>query len=192
MAAMFNRRNKTALCSTLICVGLIVLFGGGVRAAVGIALLGIAFSWAFGSNSRLIHWLFVVFGLLLLIPAMVDGFLWPRNKPEIIKDQSSIIEGDREMLKNDMSAITEETDRQERRKNEEEYSKDSDELSKDERELGRLQDEGIYRHVVETDWGSALGGLLLFGAGLGLILGVREMHLPYPARRNGETDGHSV
>jgi hypothetical protein len=74
-----------------------------------------------------------------------------------------------------MSAITEEIDRQERRKNQEEYSKDSDELSRDERELTSLQDEGIYRHVVKADWGTALGGLLLLGSGLGLILGVKPV-----------------
>jgi hypothetical protein len=172
-ATTLNRRNKTALCGTLICVGLIVLLGGGVRAAVGIALLGIAFSWAFASDYRLVHWLFVVFGVLLLVPAAGDGLLWPRNKPEVIKDQTSIIETDRDMLKSDLSLITEAADAQERRKSEEEYNRHSNELLKDGQELRRLQTEGTFHHVLRIDWGPALGGLLLLGAGLGLIIARR-------------------
>ena len=45
-----NRRHRAGLCATLVCVGLILLLGGGVRPAVGIGLLGIAFSWALGSD----------------------------------------------------------------------------------------------------------------------------------------------
>jgi hypothetical protein len=172
---MLNRRHKTALCATLVCVGLILLLGGGVRAAVGIGLLGIAFSWAFGSNYRLVHWLFVVFGLLLLIPAIGDGLFWPRNKPEVIKNQTSIIEGDRDMIKNDMSLIAEETDKQEQRKEREDLNKQSDELFKDQQELRRLQDEGIFRHIVKNDWGTIVGGLLLLSAGLGLVVGVKPV-----------------
>lgn len=177
-----NRRHKAGLCATLICVGFILLLGGnwdypdvGIRPVVGVMLLGMAFSWALGSNNRLIHWLFVVFGLLYLVSVALDVFMWPRNKPEIIKDQISIIEGDRDILKNDRSILTLEMDRQEQRKEQEAVSKDSDELFKDERELRRLQTETTFRHVVKNDWGELVGGLLLLSAGLGLILGVKPM-----------------
>jgi hypothetical protein len=179
-AATLNRRHKTALCATLICVGLILLLGVGIRAAVGVGLLGIAFSWALGSNYRLVHWLFVVFGVLLLVPAVGDGFSWSRNKAEVIKDQASLIQTDRNMLKNDLSLMMGETDRQERRKEQEQNRKHWEELSRDEQELFSLQAEGIFRHVLKNDWATLAGGLLLLSAGLGLVLGLKPVRQSQP------------
>lgn len=174
-AVNLNLRHKLALCATLVCVGLIVLLGGGTRAAVGIGILGIAFSWAFGSNHRLVHWLFVIFGVPLLIPAVVDALRWPTDKPEIIKDQTSIIAADLDMVKNDMSRITEESDRREQAKDREEHLNHSDALFRDQMKLARLQNEGIIRHVVRNDWRTILGGLLLLSSGLGLVFKVKTV-----------------
>jgi hypothetical protein len=259
-AAKLNRRHKVALCATLICMGLILLLGGGaptavgIRPALGIMLLGLAFSWALGSNNRLVHWLFIVFGLLLLLSLAFDGFLWRRAKAQIIKSQISVIDGDRWIIESERSGI--ESDRsliqadrsafaedtkgnrdlstdaeilgglsdaylvspssenlrdygRKRRDLQEKIEKDSalnkdlaqstkemlkdeqalwddrqtlrdDErkLQSDEREQQNLQAEGIFRHVLKTNWGTVVGGLLLLSAGLGLIVGVE------PARQN--------
>lgn len=175
MTLMLNLRHKLALCATLVCVGLIVLLGAGTRAAIGIGILGVAFSWAFGSNYRLVHWLFVVFGFLLLVPGILDGLSWPRYKPEVLKDQAAILESDRDVMKNDMSLIAEETNAQARLKDQEEYTKHSATLFKDQEALWRLRSEGIYRHVVTNDWGTIVGGLLLLTSGLGLMVGVKPV-----------------
>jgi hypothetical protein len=50
MVERLNLRHKLSLCATLVCVGLLVLLGVGVRTIVGIGCLGIAFSWVFGSS----------------------------------------------------------------------------------------------------------------------------------------------
>ena len=174
-AATLNRRHKTALCAALICVGLIVLLGGGVRAAAGIGLLGIAFSWAFGSNYRAVHWSFVAFGLLLLIPPVAAVFLWPRNKPEAIKFQTSIVKGDRLVVDAERSIMVDEEDRQERQKDREELSKSSDQLLEDEQELRTLQAEDSFRYVLKNDWELVAGGILLLSSGLGLTVGVKPV-----------------
>jgi len=158
-------------------VGLILLLGGKVRDAAGITLLGMAFSWALGSNNRLVHWLFVICGLLLLVVPVGDGFLWPRQKPELIKDQTWLVESERHGLEEYSSLIAKRTalgiplSAQQ----EEESSKQSNELAKDEVELQRMQTEGIFRHLMKDDWGSVAGGLLLVSAGLGLIVGIKPV-----------------
>jgi hypothetical protein len=102
-AANLNRKNKGALCAALICVGLILLLGGGVRPACGIGLLGIAFSWAFGANKRIVHWLFLILGLSLLVVAFLDEYEWRKNKPDLISDYASEIETDKSLLQSDIS-----------------------------------------------------------------------------------------
>jgi hypothetical protein len=176
-AAKLNRRHKAALCSTLICVGLIVLLGGAVRPAVGVGLLGLAFSWALGSDNRPLHWLFVICGLLLLVVPMANAFLWPREKSKEIKSQMSIIESDRRWIKEYSSLIAERTAAgiTSSAQEEEESSKQSNELFKDEQELRSLQAEGVFRHVMRDDWGNVAGGLLLLSSGLGLIIGINPV-----------------
>jgi hypothetical protein len=49
---------------------------GGLRASFGIGLLGVVFGYALGADSRLIRWLFVIFGFLLILWATLDGILW--------------------------------------------------------------------------------------------------------------------
>lgn len=159
----------------VVCVGLILLLNGAVRTAVSIGFLGVAFSWAFGSNYRLVHWLCVAFGLLLFIPAVGDGVVWFRNKPELIKDQMSIIQIDRDVLKNDESISQSETDRQEHRKDQEQVFRDMNNLSKDQVELSLRKSEGVFRHVIRIDWETIVGGTLLLSAGLGLLLGVKPL-----------------
>jgi hypothetical protein len=168
-----NRRQKTALCATLACVGLIVLLGGGLRQAVGISLLGIAFSWTFGSNSRFIHWLFVAFGLLLLIPSAWDGLSWVHQKPEVIKGQMAVVQTDNELIKNQESLLAETPPGIERAKTQEELSKAMIELFHDNKELRHLQAESVLRHVIENDWQTVVGGLLLMCSGVGLLVLVK-------------------
>jgi hypothetical protein len=69
-----NRRHKTALFLTIVAAGVSLLLAAGAKQTAGVALLGVAFAWAFGSNSRIVHWLFVASGSALL--AAPIGFDW--------------------------------------------------------------------------------------------------------------------
>lgn len=60
-----NRRHKTALFLTLLAAGTSLLIGADVKQACGVALLGLAFAWALGSNNRVVHALFIAIGVLL-------------------------------------------------------------------------------------------------------------------------------
>jgi len=185
-------------------VGLILLLGGKVRYAVGITLLGMAFSWALGSNDRVVHWLFVICGLLLLVGPVGDGFLWPRQKPELIKGQTSLVESEKAVVQDDVSSSD-----QAKRQLEDAFhgidkdnagnhlkfieilkpeverlqvkeDKDNRELYKAQAELQHLEAEGIFRHVMRDDWANVAGGLLLLSAGLGLMVGVKPVRKGQP------------
>ena len=173
LTSTLNLRHKMSLCATLACVGLIVMLGGGVRTAIGTGLLGVAFSWAFGSNHGFVHWLFVILGILLLFGAAGDAFFWSRVKPDLLKDQASLVVSGRAMQKEDLSIVLHETDKQAQRKDQEANTKDLDQLLKDEQELSRLQSEGTFRHVLNNDWGALGGGLLLLSSGLGMVIGIK-------------------
>jgi len=69
-----NRRHKAALFLTLAATGVSLVLGVGAKQTAGVALLGVAFAWAFGSNSRIVHWLFVVSGSAVLVAP--TGFDW--------------------------------------------------------------------------------------------------------------------
>jgi hypothetical protein len=60
-----NRRHKVALFFTLALAGIAALNAAKMMEVVGILLLGLALAWAFGSDSRVVHWLFLSLGLLL-------------------------------------------------------------------------------------------------------------------------------
>ena len=175
-----NLRHKVGLCATLVCIGLIVLLGGAVRTSVGIGLLGFAFSWAFGSNYRLVHWLLLAFGLILLVPAAGDAILWPRTKPDLIKAQNSIIDGDKGLLEVDRSLSMHLASSREIQKAQSDIMKDSEQLYKDYRELQTLQAQGVLGRVIDNDWGTLVGGMLLLSAGVGLLLGVKPVRQKRP------------
>lgn len=60
-----NRRHKVALFFTLALAGIAALNSAKMMEVVGILLLGSALAWAFGSDSRVVHWLFLSLGVLL-------------------------------------------------------------------------------------------------------------------------------
>jgi hypothetical protein len=165
LVARLNRRHKAALWATLVCVGL-VLMDSGIRDGLGIGCLGIAFAWALGSNYRPVHWLFVVSGLLLLVPAVGDVLLWPRQKAEAINLQQSIIQSDLEGARQEQTPS--------------EKLKDYRDLQNERDQMRSLQTEGRLRHAMKLDWQPTVGGLLLLCSGVGLLLGVR------PPRRASE------
>jgi hypothetical protein len=76
-----NRRHKVALFLTLVDAGVNLVLGGSTKQTAGVALLGVAFAWAFGSNSRIVHWLFVVLGSALLVAPI--GFDWSTDRHTI-------------------------------------------------------------------------------------------------------------
>jgi hypothetical protein len=62
-----NRRRSSVLFLTILVAGASLLFPKvGAKQTVGIMFLGMVFAWAFGSNRRIVHWLFVISGLALL------------------------------------------------------------------------------------------------------------------------------
>lgn len=68
-----NRRHKAILFLTLLAAGSSLVVEANLRISFGIVLLGIAFAWALGSDSRLVHCLFFVTGVLLAAyPVWVD------------------------------------------------------------------------------------------------------------------------
>jgi len=70
-----NRRHKAALFLTLLGVGASLISGAGFQQGTGIMILGAAFAWAFGSDSRFIHSLFAVFDFALLVgPLAYDWY----------------------------------------------------------------------------------------------------------------------
>ena len=58
-------RHKAALFLTVVVTGACLLLGAGAKESAGIALLGLALTWAFGSDERVVHWLFVIVGVAL-------------------------------------------------------------------------------------------------------------------------------
>jgi hypothetical protein len=60
-----NRRHKAILFLTLLAAGSSLVGEVNLRISFGIVLLGFAFAWALGSNSRPAHYLFILLGVLL-------------------------------------------------------------------------------------------------------------------------------
>lgn len=60
-----NRRHKVALFLILVFAGIAALSGAKMMEVVGIFLLGLAFGWAVGSDSRVFHWLFLSIGIVI-------------------------------------------------------------------------------------------------------------------------------
>lgn len=82
-----NRRHKSILFLTLLATGISLISDSGIRTAAGIVLLGFAFAWAFGSNSRLVHALFIACGLLLVVGPLL--FVWNdhRNQARLYEER---------------------------------------------------------------------------------------------------------
>lgn len=66
-----NRRHKVTLFLTLVLAGIGLVSGDTIRTALGVVLLGIGFAWATGSDNRVVHWLFVGSGTLLVMATLV-------------------------------------------------------------------------------------------------------------------------
>ncbi len=60
-----NRRHKVTLFLTVVFAGIAALNSAKMMQVIGILLLGLALAWAFGSDSRVVHWLFLSLGVLL-------------------------------------------------------------------------------------------------------------------------------
>src|ERR1035437_8926294 len=69
-----NRRHKVTLFLTVVLAGIAALNGAKMMEVVGILLLGLALTWAFGSDSRVVHWLFLSLGALLACGTV--GLAW--------------------------------------------------------------------------------------------------------------------
>jgi hypothetical protein len=180
-----NRRHKAALCGTIVCVGLIVLLGGHPHVAVGIGLLGIAYSWALGANRRAVHWLFLVFGLVLLSAPAGDVLTWPKTKADLTNGRTETINRDNEMIETEEKSQHDlasdpnpevraaATNREGLKDYHEELLASYKRLQADRDELSRLQAETTLRRAIE-DWQPFAGGFLLLCSGLGLLIGVKR------------------
>lgn len=67
MPTRLNRRHQFALFTVLGIAGIAAVSGATLTQTAGILLLGLAFAWAFGSDSRGVHWSFVVVGIVLVL-----------------------------------------------------------------------------------------------------------------------------
>ena len=86
--AKLNKRHKVAFCLTLLAAGTSLLFGIAAKQTVGIVLLGVAFAWALGSDSLLVHSLFIVAGLSLATgPVLWD---WQKYRAEAKSYHASV------------------------------------------------------------------------------------------------------
>jgi hypothetical protein len=74
LALKLNRRHKAALFVTLVAAGASLVSGDAMKIGLGIVLLGVAFAWAFGSDSRVEHFLFLVCGLLIVIATLIHDW----------------------------------------------------------------------------------------------------------------------
>lgn len=83
MAIQLNRRHKLILFLTLIAAGTSLVMGAGLARAVGIVLLGAALAWMLGLNSRVVHWLFLGTGLVIVVgTTALDGYLHHQSVKE--------------------------------------------------------------------------------------------------------------
>ncbi len=92
-----NRRHKAALFLALIAVGAGLVLDMGAKQSFGIALLGMAFAWAFGSDSRPVHWLFVVAGTVLAFAPL--ALQWHERREAAKQYQSNVATFERDIPK---------------------------------------------------------------------------------------------
>jgi hypothetical protein len=87
IAQRLNRRHKAALFVMLLAAGASLVSGGTMKVGLGIILLGMAFTWAFGSGSRAMHRLFVGCGLSIVFGSL--GYAWEahREKTTLYRDE---------------------------------------------------------------------------------------------------------
>ncbi len=82
-AIKLNRRHKFILFLTLIAAGASLVMGAGLARAVGIVLLGAAFAWMVGLNTRVVHWLFLGVGVVIVAGTVVlDGYFHHQSVKE--------------------------------------------------------------------------------------------------------------
>jgi hypothetical protein len=87
LALKLNRRHKAALFVTLVAAGTGLVLGASMKIGLGIILLGVAFAWAFGSDSRSVHRLFLACGLLIVIGSLVYDCHAHREQARAYQDQ---------------------------------------------------------------------------------------------------------
>jgi hypothetical protein len=87
-----NRRHKAILFVTLLAVGVCFTVGAGVQMGVGIALLGVAFGWAFGSNNRVVHVLFLCAGMLFVVVPVIRDWHSHRRQANLYQKHVAELE----------------------------------------------------------------------------------------------------
>jgi hypothetical protein len=68
VAGRFSRYQQAALILTLLSVGIMLVSGANWQLSLGILSLGLTLAWIVGSDNRLLHYLFLVFGVAALVP----------------------------------------------------------------------------------------------------------------------------
>jgi hypothetical protein len=87
-----NRRHKVTLFFTLALAGIAALNGAKMMEVVGILLLGLALAWALGSDSRVVHWLFLSLGLLLTCLTVGGAWLIHQSDTNLYAGQVAAFE----------------------------------------------------------------------------------------------------
>lgn len=87
-----NRRHKAVLFLTLLSMGLALsLFRATLAQTLGVGLIGIALAWAIGSDSRVMHSLWVLLGVGFLLLAGANG--WEDYEKERDTYHTQLVEG---------------------------------------------------------------------------------------------------
>jgi hypothetical protein len=93
IAIRLNRRHKAALFANLIAAGASLVSGANLKTGLGIILLGVAFTWAIGSDSRLVHSLLLACGLLIVIGSLL--YDWHAHREQARAYQDNVAEFER-------------------------------------------------------------------------------------------------
>jgi hypothetical protein len=95
IAQRLNRRHKAALFVMLVAAGASLVSGGTMKVGLGIILLGIAFTWAFGSGSRAVHRLVLACGLFIVFGSL--GYAWEAHREKTTLYRDEIAQFEREI-----------------------------------------------------------------------------------------------
>ena len=71
MKIMLNNRHKAGLFLTTVVAGLCLIMGESFRETIGVLIIGLALSWALGSEFRALRWAIALLSLLTMLAPLI-------------------------------------------------------------------------------------------------------------------------